>query len=275
MGRFKHIILLISIAVSLSSSVPVAYNEKNLSENDDSQKDVAEIIESVNEKVDKILFEGDIILGEKNKDVDGPQEGNEKRNAQRDRKYVWESKVVPYVIDQTLRSPNDDGPVIQEAIEEFHKHTCVKFVPRTSEKNWINFVKKSGCYSSVGKRYWRSGGQDVSIGQGCAYKGIIMHELLHALGFWHEQSRPDRDQYVRIMWENIKPGKEHNFNKYNHGRIDRLKATYDLGSIMHYGKYSFSSNGKPTIEGISNPNQQLGQRNGFSKTDIFEVNALY
>ncbi|XP_031572670.1 meprin A subunit beta-like [Actinia tenebrosa] len=224
-------------------------------------------------EVDEILFEGDIVLDEKNRDVDEPQE--QKRNARRDRSKIWKTKVVPYVIDQSLRSPTDAGPHIQQAIAEFHKHTCVKFVPRKNEKNWIKFVKKSGCYSSVGKIYWKRGGQDVSIGQGCARKGIIMHELLHALGFWHEQSRPDRDQYVKVLWENIARGKKHNFDKYGHGKIDRLKAAYDLGSIMHYGKYEFSRNGKPTIESISNPNQQLGQRNGFSQTDIFEVNALY
>lgn len=75
---------------------------------------------------------------------------------------------------------------------------------------------------------------------------------------------------------NILSGKESNFNKYSHGKIDVLKQTYDLNSIMHYGNYFFSKNGQPTIKGIGpNKNVNLGQRAGPTQTDIFEVNALY
>ena len=64
----------------------------------------------------------------------------------------------------------------------------------------------SSCKSSVGMRYWRDGVQELSLGGGCNAKGTIMHEMMHALGFWHEQSRPDRNQFVEILWENIEPG---------------------------------------------------------------------
>ena len=62
------------------------------------------------------------------------------------------------------------------------------------------------CYSSVGVQSWKTGSQDISLGRGCNHQGVIMHEMMHAAGFWHEQSRYDRNQYVEILWENIEPG---------------------------------------------------------------------
>ena len=67
-----------------------------------------------------------------------------------------------------------------------------------------------------------------------------MHELMHAAGFWHEQSRADRDDYITINWKNIKDGMEYNFLKYDLRKIDHLGAKYDTCSVMHYGAYAFS-----------------------------------
>ena len=60
------------------------------------------------------------------------------------------------------------------------------------------------CFSYVGRRFYA---QDLSLKrQGCLYHDTVQHELLHALGFKHEQCRSDRDQHLRILWENIIPG---------------------------------------------------------------------
>lgn len=70
-------------------------------------------------------------------------------------------------------------------------------------------------------------------------------------------------------------GKEHNFKKQSEKDLDPLNAPYDTGSIMHYGRYTFNKNGRPTIEVIGNPYKVIGQRFGFSKTDIEQLNVLY
>ena len=54
--------------------------------------------------------------------------------------------------------------------------------------------------------YWASGPQELFLGNGCNHMATIMHEMMHAAGFWHEQSRPDRNQYVGVLWENIEEG---------------------------------------------------------------------
>ena len=69
------------------------------------------------------------------------------------------------------------------------------------------------CWSQVGKKRW-PGYQEVSLGSGCNYAGTAKHELMHAIGFWHEQSRPDRNEYVEIFWENIPLGNNNYFIIY-------------------------------------------------------------
>ncbi|CAF2079518.1 unnamed protein product [Rotaria magnacalcarata] len=101
-----------------------------------------------------------------------------------------------------------------------------------------------------------------------------MHELLHALGFLHQQSRSDRDTFVNINYNNIVPGYEGNFQKYRGDQEDALNIQYDYGSVMHYPRDAFSKNGQTTIEPLQS-NVTIGQRITLSANDIQEVRNFY
>lgn len=110
----------------------------------------------------------------------------------------------------------------------------------------------------------------------CVSNGVVMHELLHALGFYHMQSAPNRDEFVRINFENIRIGMDHNFLKYDTNYVGLFSTSYDIDSIMHYGRNSFSRNGRDTITTI-NPNNQnrIGQRIRMSQGDISRIRNMY
>nr|CAD7401841.1 unnamed protein product [Timema poppensis] len=118
-------------------------------------------------------------------------------------------------------------------------------------------------------------GQVVNLQlNGCVHHGVAVHELLHALGFFHQQSATERDDYVRILWNNIEPGMEHNFDKYAANQITNYNTIYDYLSIMHYDGYAFSFNGQPTIQSLRG-NVQLGQIDTMTETDIIKLERMY
>ncbi|XP_040014828.1 uncharacterized protein LOC120807159 [Xiphias gladius] len=173
---------------------------------------------------------------------------------------------VPYTVSDSFTS--SEKIKIDKAISAFHLSTCVRFVPHIGQTTYISVVKKSGCWSLVGKT---GGSQQLSLGNGCVQNGIIQHELIHALGFWHEQSRTDRDIYVKIHYENIKTGQERNFEQLE---TNNLNVPYDYTSVMHYGPKDFSKNGGDTISSLT-PTEKIGQRIGMSENDILKINKLY
>jgi len=195
----------------------------------------------------------------------------------------WTNKIVPYLVDTNnayTQAHRDTMLLAMRTIEEKSRvggRDCIKFVPRTSQANYIRIVNGSGCSSFVGMRA-QPGAQDVSLhhrsGSTCITVGIVMHELFHALGAWHEQSRPDRNNYVRINSQNVNPPSLHNFNMYSVSEVDYLGQTYDYGSIMHYGPNSFSMNGQPTITPLQ-AGVTIGQRAALSPIDIRELQLMY
>ncbi|XP_036024195.1 meprin A subunit alpha [Onychomys torridus] len=221
---------------------------------DSEQKDISEI----NLAAGLNLFQGDILL---------PRT----RNALRDPTSRWKFPI-PYILADNL-DLNAKGAILN-AFEMFRLKSCVDFKPYEGESSYIIFQKFSGCWSEVGDQH---GGQNLSIGLGCDYKAIIEHEILHALGFYHEQSRSDRDDYVNIWWDEILPDYEHNFNTYDDSFITDLNTPYDYESVMHYSPFSFNKNESiPTITTkIPEFNSIIGQRLDFSTIDLERLNRMY
>ena len=217
------------------------------------------------------IFEGDIRLGR----IDELEASTDRVRAARrahasesdvasDVNLRWPGGVIPYVIDAALP---DQGRV-HDAIAHWHSRTPIRLVTRTSEVDYVRFVVGEGCRSSVG----RVGGEQwIELSDGCD-RGSTIHEIFHAVGAWHEQSREDRDSFVRIQWENIEPGKEHNFSQHIDDSDD--VGPYDYSSIMHYSRGAFSRNDRDTIVPLQD-GAQIGLRERLSDGDVEAVKAMY
>ncbi|KAG1665127.1 Zinc metalloproteinase nas-13 [Nymphon striatum] len=152
-------------------------------------------------------------------------------------------------------------------------NNCLTFTEGQGNGNFISFESQIGCHSRIGMV---GGRQQLSLGRGCNNHGIIIHEVGHALGLYHEQNRNDRDKYLKIIWDNILPSQRHNF-KQQQTWATFLMTSFDYDSIMEYGSKSFSKNGLDTIEVLDKTKsiKEPYLKSGPTKKDTYIMNSLY
>lgn len=185
----------------------------------------------------------------------------------------WPGGVVPYVVDH-----NDYNELEITQINKLAKEMTDKVSPYVtirprvdSDDNYILIGKPDkGCWSYLGMI---GGMQQLSMGcSSYISRATFEHEMMHALGFWHEQSRSDRDDYIKINYENVAEDYKSQFNKRE--GLDNFEQRYDYDSVMHYYSTAFSINGNPTIEATNPVGHKLGGSK-MSPVDIIQVRAMY
>jgi len=164
-----------------------------------------------------------------------------------DERYRWRNGFYVHP-DRAFRP--EEYQIINDALYELHQILCIDVGIWPQDSNptgdYVEIIRGasgSGCWSYVGRI---GGRQDLNLQQdGCIYKYVVQHEMIHALGYFHEQSRADRDAHVNILWNNIQEGLAYAFEI--EPNTDTFNVPYDTSSIMHYASDAFSNNGQPTI----------------------------
>ncbi len=184
-----------------------------------------------------------------------------------DSAFLWNNGVVPFVVDAGL----PDAGRVTSAIAHIHENTGIRFVARTNQADYVRFVRNPDAGWSSSPIGRRGGEQLIRLSDG-ASMGTVVHECFHSLGVLHEQSRCDRDSFVKINYENIEDGFESNFDKFCDGFDDYFD--YDYDSIMHYPAKAFSKNGQATIVALKS-GVTIGQRTGLSFGDRITIAHMY
>lgn len=209
------------------------------------------------------FFQGDIVLSDQQLAENGV---SNKGGASL---YRWPNRTIYYTIASNMGSININK--INTAVIEYNSKTNTRWVQRTNQSNYVEFIFGS----STGADGWahigyQGGKQTISLDQYISV-GSVIHEMGHTVGLYHEHARKDRDQYVSIQWNNIQDGQAYNFNKYTSGTDI---GPFNINSVMMYWPNSYSKNGLPTIKRADNTNFTYN-RTGFTTGDINTINAMY
>ena len=206
------------------------------------------------------------------------EEGVAKSPGQKLERLRWPGGVLKFELSNAVKSEHRN--IIRSTLGELQKKldSCIEF--REIDHGFRVIVEMGNeCNSYVGRMFGPDfmESQSIELAEGCAADpSSIEHEFLHALGVEHTQERTDRDRYVKINEENIKEELKFNFLKLSEAEVSEFGLPYDFHSVMHYGPYAFSKNGKRTIETLDPSKQDIiGKAKGVSEGDVLLLKRMY
>lgn len=194
--------------------------------------------------------------------------------------HIWPFGKVYYTLESSpiynIAFTSSEISEINTAIASWTSNTSLTFTPRTNQVNYIIIRKgelNSGNYSNyIGMKI---GAQTINLEASKFDFSTVIHEIGHAIGFYHEQSRTDRDNYVTIQWNNIQSAYTDNFETYaSLNKPGAQIGTFDFNSVMLYGSYYFSIN--PSLPTMTKLNGSLLYPSSYlSSGDIETSDLLY
>ncbi|MGE0171877.1 MAG: M12 family metallopeptidase [Oligoflexales bacterium] len=180
---------------------------------------------------------------------------------------VWPRGVIPY--DDSGVGSSDIRSRIARAAGVWGKYG-ITWRKRTSrDTSYVKFqTTAKGCWADIG---YAGGRRTINLGNNCYTQAVILHEMGHTMGLYHEQVRPDRDNFVIVKMQNVQRGQEHNFTKQ--GCYDS-SISYDYRSIMHYSSYAFAK--RPGLKTIVKRDGTTIQRGStLTTSDVKTLKRLY
>jgi hypothetical protein len=188
---------------------------------------------------------------------------------------LWPSNTVKFELASGLSG--DDKTKVRTTLQGLQEklNSCIRFVESSNGDRVFVKNDDDGCWSAVGHQ-GRLQELNLAVSDGCMQTGVIEHEIIHAIGILHTQSRSDRDKSVKIIWNNIESGRQGSFKRYDSSVVNHFYLPYDFESVMHYRKDAFGINGKTTIQTLDPTKQNvIGQLDGVSDGDIELVKRMY
>lgn len=230
----------------------------------------------------RYILEGDIILSSEQSSII-IERSRKKSDTQTQSTFkadfvtLWPGGKVYYTIDANVP---DQYRIINAMADIQNSGVGITFIPRTNQGNYIRVVTTNNPAIGGSSQIGMVGGQQLfEINDSSnADKGTAMHELLHALGMFHEQSRADRDSYIRVLSENIVDNYLSQFNTYVQSNINGNQiGTFDFDSIMLYGSNAFVNSGNPGVYSMTKLDGSpfYAQRSYLSTGDLEGLKYLY
>jgi hypothetical protein len=207
---------------------------------------------------------GDIILGK----VD-PSSRGDHGSFDAPSPHLWDKPEIPYAISPDLINPGR----VEKALDYLKQHTGVRFVPHSSQPDAIAFEPGlEHCYSLLG----RAGGiQPIKLADGCQTQEIL-HEIMHALGFIHQQSRQDRDQFIDVLWPNIEQKYWSQYAIVPESFMEGERGfAFDYNSVMLYQPSAFAISSDVLTMQTKGADSINPSQDGISEADIKRINRLF